>query len=91
LAKITREVVGEDGRAIAEFWLDVMQDPQNPLRARLDASRLLAEHGWGKPAPADLVRPTSTSEDDGPNQDGHKLAGVAEKFFAELDRLATTA
>ena len=87
LAKVARDVIGDDVREIADFWLKVMQDPQNPLRLRLDGSKLLAEHGWGKPAPVDLVTPASTSKD-GPSQDGHKVAGAAEKFFAELDRLA---
>jgi hypothetical protein len=67
-----------------------MRDPQNPVRARLNASKLLAEHGWGKPAPVDLVTPASTSKDGGLSQDGHKFAGAAEEFFAELDRLAGT-
>jgi len=49
LAKITREVVGDDGRAIAEFWLATMNDPAAKLSERLEASRLLADRGWGKP------------------------------------------
>jgi hypothetical protein len=47
--------VGDDGREIACFWLEVMRDPENPPRQRLEASKLLAEHGWGKPPSVDAA------------------------------------
>jgi hypothetical protein len=51
LAKATRQLVGEDGMKLVEFWLSIMEDPMRRDSDRLEASRLLAERGWGK-APA---------------------------------------
>ena len=56
LARITRELVADDGRPIAEFWLATMNDPGAKLSERLEASRLLADRGWGK---ADKGEPTA--------------------------------
>jgi len=50
LARATRELVGDDGLTIVQFWLDTMLDESMQVRVRLEASRLLAERGWGKPA-----------------------------------------
>jgi hypothetical protein len=62
LARITRELVADDGRPIAEFWLATMKDPGAKLSERLEASRLLADRGWGKAAKgeptADELAPT---------------------------------
>ena len=51
LAKAARDAVGEDGKALADFWLAIAQDDTQRTSDRLEASRLLAERGWGK-APA---------------------------------------
>ena len=51
LARATRELVGDDGNKLAEFWFSIMQDETRRDRDRLEASRLLADRGWGK-APA---------------------------------------
>lgn len=91
LARIAREAVGDHGREIISFWLDVMRDPQNPLRLRLDASRLLVEHGWGKPAVVELALSATLSQDVGPSEDERKLEFSLEGFYAELDRLAAAA
>jgi Family of unknown function (DUF5681) len=56
LVRITRELVADDGRPIAEFWLATMNDPGAKLSERLEASRLLADRGWGK---ADKGEPTA--------------------------------
>jgi L-rhamnose isomerase len=50
LAKATRAVVGEDGMKLAEFWVSIMQDETRRDSDRLEASRLLADRGWGKAA-----------------------------------------
>jgi hypothetical protein len=50
LAKATRELVGEDGMKLAEFWLSIMEDPMRRDSDRLEASKLLADRGWGKAA-----------------------------------------
>jgi hypothetical protein len=49
LARRVREAVGNDGKQIAEFLLSVMNDPRQRTRDRLEAARLLADRGWGKP------------------------------------------
>jgi hypothetical protein len=47
-----RELVGEDGEAIAAFMLGVMLDDRERTRDRLEAARFLAERGWGRPVQA---------------------------------------
>jgi hypothetical protein len=51
LAKATRALVGEDGMALAQLWWDIARDETRRDSDRLEASRLLADRGWGK-APA---------------------------------------
>jgi Family of unknown function (DUF5681) len=51
LAKATRELVGDDGIALAQLWWDIARDETRRDSDRLEASRLLAERGGGK-APA---------------------------------------
>jgi hypothetical protein len=58
---VTRELLGNDGLGIATFWRDVMLDESEPTRVRLEASRLLAERGWGR-APAE--EPVAEDADD---------------------------
>jgi hypothetical protein len=36
---------------LAAFWLSIMEDPMRRDSDRLEASRLLADRGWGKAAP----------------------------------------
>jgi hypothetical protein len=50
LAKATRDLVGEDGMALAQLWLQIAMDPMRRDTDRLRASELLADRGWGKPA-----------------------------------------
>jgi hypothetical protein len=52
LARQVREIVGDDGAAIAEFLLCVMCDDRERTRDRLEAARLLGDRGWGKPIQA---------------------------------------
>jgi Family of unknown function (DUF5681) len=51
LARATRELVGEDGMKLAAFWFSIMQDETRRDSDRLEASKLLADRGWGR-APA---------------------------------------
>jgi hypothetical protein len=52
LAKATRELVGEDGLPLVRFWLGILEDEGARARTAVrEASRLLADQGWGK-APA---------------------------------------
>jgi hypothetical protein len=48
LSKSARVLVGEDGEAIAQLWWDIARDENRRDRDRLEASRLLADRGWGK-------------------------------------------
>ena len=50
LARATRELVGEDGMALAELWWSIAQDPMRRDSDRLEASKLLADRGWGRAA-----------------------------------------
>lgn len=50
LARAARETVGEDGKALADFWMAIVTDESRRDSDRLEASKLLAERGWGKPA-----------------------------------------
>ena len=80
LARATRELVGEDGHKLAEFWLSIMDDPMRRDSDRLEASRLLADRGWGKAA-------VFTAQEGDPLD----LAGMeqaAEEFRAAILRLA---
>jgi hypothetical protein len=86
---MAREMVGDDGREIIDFWLDMMRDPENPLRLRLEASKLLAERGWGRAGPADVPLP-ATDTLRAPLLDERRLDASIKEFYAELDRLAAT-
>ena len=48
LARATRELVGEDGIALAQIWWDIARDETRRDSDRLEASKLLADWGWGK-------------------------------------------
>lgn len=71
LARATRELVGEDGTALVELWLAIAADPLQKTSDRLEASRLLADRGWGKSAvftaqagdPLDLANAQEAAED----------------------------
>jgi Family of unknown function (DUF5681) len=58
LAKATRELVGEDGVSLVRFWLSIVEDENARTTDRLEASRLLAERGWGKAAAFAVVEDT---------------------------------
>jgi hypothetical protein len=71
LARRVRELVGDDGAAIAEVVLRVMLDERERTRDRLEAARFLADRGWGKavqtlevdvPASAPVVDPARLAE-----------------------------
>ena len=55
MARQAREIVGRDGEAIVRFWVEVMNDATARVRDRLEASKLLAERGWGKTATFHIV------------------------------------
>jgi hypothetical protein len=80
LAKATRELVGEDGMALAQLWWDIAQDETRRDRDRLEASRLLADRGWGKAAAYEPL--------EGDPLDLADAEKAAEEFTAKILRLA---
>src|SRR5262245_60990717 len=80
LARATRELVGEDGVKLAEFWVSIMEDPLRRDSDRLEASRLLAERGWGKAA---VFAPLEADP-----LDLASMEQAAEEFRAAVLRLA---
>lgn len=79
--KATRELVGEDGQKLAEFWLSIMQDETRRDSDRLEASRLLADRGWGK-------APTYAAIEEEDPLDLGSLEEAAEHFRTSILRLA---
>lgn len=77
LARATRELVGEDGHKLAEFWFSVMQDETRRDSDRLEASRLLADRGWGK-------APTYAAIEEADPLDLANLEAAAEEFRARI-------
>ena len=71
LARATRELVGEDGMELAQLWWDI---------DRLEASKLLADRGWGKAA---VFQPQ-----EGDPLDLAAAEQAAEEFRAAILRLA---
>ena len=76
LAKATRQLVGEDGVALAQIWWDIARDETRRDRDRLEASRLLADRGWGKAA--------AYEPQEGDPLDLAALEGAAEEFRAKI-------
>ena len=59
LARAARAAVGDDGHRIIDFWISVMDDDTASTRDRLEASKLVADRGWGRVtahAPLDVLR-----------------------------------
>jgi hypothetical protein len=81
LARATRELVGEDGQKLAEFWLSIMEDPMRRDSDRLEASKLLADRGWGK-------APTYAAIEEDDPLDLAAMEQAAEEFRAAILRLA---
>jgi hypothetical protein len=48
LSRAARELIGEDGLPIVQLWWSIASDPMRRDADRLEASRLLADRGWGK-------------------------------------------
>lgn len=42
-----------DGQELIDFWLGIMRAKRRALALRLEASKLLADRGWGRAAPSD--------------------------------------
>jgi hypothetical protein len=51
LRRRVQELVGPDGDAIVAYMVEVMQNPVEKTRDRMDAARWLADRGFGKAVP----------------------------------------
>jgi hypothetical protein len=80
LARATRELVGEDGMALVELWWDIARDETRRDRDRLEASRLLADRGWGKAPTYAVIKEANPL-------DLASLEAAAEDFCASILRL----
>ena len=80
LARATRELVGEDGMALAQLWWDIARDETRRDSDRLEASKLMADRGWGKAA---VFQPQ-----EGNPLDLAALEGAGEEFRAKILQLA---
>jgi hypothetical protein len=83
LAKATRALVGEDGKALVDFWWRIVQDEKARTADRLAASKLLAERGWGKAA--DLAPPEDAVDEELKRLE---VDEAVKSFTAEVERLA---
>lgn len=68
---------------LAEFWLSIMEDPIRRDSDRLEASKLLADRGWGKAA--------VFSPQEGDPLDLALAEEAAETFTARILKLAREA
>jgi hypothetical protein len=66
---------------LAEFWVSIMEDPLRRDSDRLEASRLLADRGWGK-------APTYAAIEEADPLDLANLEQAAEDFRQRILRLA---
>jgi hypothetical protein len=74
-------LVGEDGMALVQLWWDIARDETRRDRDRLEASRLLADRGWGK-------APTFAAIEEEDPLDLANMEQAAEEFRAAILRLA---
>jgi hypothetical protein len=84
LAKATRQLVGDDGMKLAAFWFSIMQDETRRDSDRLEASRLLADRGWGK-------APAYAAIEEADPLGLEAMEQAAEEFRRSILRLATDA
>ncbi len=76
LTRRVRELVGDDGTAIAEFMYSVMADEGSRTADRLEAARWLADRGFGRP-PQDVELAMKGQE----ALDVHAFAAFAAKYL----------
>jgi hypothetical protein len=68
--------------ALVQLWWDIARDETRRDSDRLEASRLLAERGWGK-------APTFAAIEEGDPLDLADAEKAAEEFTAKILRLAS--
>ena len=63
LARYVRELVGEDGRRVADFMFGVMEDERERTEVRMEAGRWLADRGFGRShVPVDVKQSEESEE-----------------------------
>jgi len=63
LARYVRDLVGEDGRRIADFMLTVLEDESERIETRMEAARWLADRGFGRAhVPLELKEPEGPAQ-----------------------------
>ena len=83
LARYVRELVGDDGRRIADFTLGVLEDDTERTETRMQAATWLADRGFGKPTQPQAVELSAHTA-----FDPDEVKKGAEWFTAELGRLS---
>jgi hypothetical protein len=73
-------MVGDDGMKLVQLWWDIARDETRRDRDRLEASKLLADRGWGKAA---VFAPQ-----EGDPFDLEEVEAAAEEFRRMVLRLA---
>ena len=88
-----RELVGDDGQAIAEYMFSVMTDERAKTADRLEAAKWLADRGFGKPVQAvDLDVTATRSIDVGviSTPDLQALIAILENYAPDAGHLITS-
>jgi|SRR5579862_1354025 len=88
LARRTRELLGGDGEPVILFWLQVLHDDGAKMSERLEASKLLADRGWGK---APVVCSPETGATAEPEVTDEQRDIVVATFRKEVLRLSAAA
>ena len=90
LSRRVRELVGEDGHAIAEFMLDVMNDETARNADRIEAAKWLGDRGFGRAVQAvDIdVNQHSLDINHFSTEDLRALRAILEKYSPDAAELA---
>jgi Family of unknown function (DUF5681) len=83
LARYVRELVGDDGRRIADFMLGVLEDETERTETRMQAATWLADRGLGEP-----MQPQEVELSAHAGFDPDEVKKGAEWFTAEIRRLS---
>jgi hypothetical protein len=89
LSRRVRELVGDDGRAIAEFMFGVLSDETQRTADRMEAAKWLADRGFGRAVQAlDIDVPSSLDINDFSTDDLRAIAEILRKYSPEVAELA---
>lgn len=91
LARRVRELVGDDGHAIAEFMFEVQNDETERTADRMEAARWLADRGFGRSVQAldiDVSQHPSIDITRFSTEDLNALIAIFEKYEPNVAELA---